>query len=302
MARFGRSQPHGPIFLRAPLLAAVAAVATVSPIHIIEASRLPPLVRRTTVTYLRPPVSSLVPDRITPQIHVLLQPRRRPVPPVHVVAIRNPQPGFLSALAPPNHVISLATERFRMERRAAIIFLRPPVSSLVPDRIPQQIHVLAQPRRGPIPPVHVIALRSPQSAPLSAKAPPSHVVSLATERFRLERRTAIIFLRPNVGSVVPDRLPPRIHVLLQQRPRPVIRRLGFVLVRPFRAPPVYTLLVLDLSDASGPAFDFTDASTPVWNLADRSCPVEAVTDTSIPASELDDASIPGEDLSDESLP
>jgi len=218
MARFGRGQPHAPIFLRAPLLAAVAAAALASPIHVVSlaAERLPAEQRIASVIFVRPPVSSVVPDRLPPQVHILLQRSRPPL--VHVVQGRAPAAPIVSvprSSAP--HVVSLAAERGQIPsvRRAAVLVVRRAVTSVVPDRLAPQVHVTLQNRRPPV--VHVTQSHAPAAPVVPPTVAPqvAHVVSLAPERGRIpsERRAAVVVIRRSVTSLVPDRLAVQVHVV-----------------------------------------------------------------------------------------
>jgi hypothetical protein len=174
------------------------------------------------VMYVRPSRTSLVPNRITPQVLVVSQAAsapsasRHPARDADVTFLRNPAaPAVVAtATAPPIHIVSLASLSASSARhpsrlpdgvqlrnpalpisappprvilapaprrpRVDVLYLRPSVSSLVPDRLAPQVHV--------VPLVAVTAARRPSKA-------------------------ATLYLRPSVASLVPSRLAPQTHVV-----------------------------------------------------------------------------------------
>lgn len=299
MARFGRAQPHPPIFLRAPLVAVVAAAATVSPIHVIQAeARRPPV---THVYYLRPSRTSSVPDKPAPQVHFIGAGRSRVGRPADVLFIRNPQAPAAApaAKAPASHVIiakrvpiplpraviiarsytvdavvdpGKATPQIHVvgavphkaSRRpdSVVIYLRPSRTSLVPDRF-AQIHVLLQPRERALPATHVTLLRNAPApaAPFGKLAPQVHVVSLTVLRASHRPEGVVLYVRPSRTSLVPDRLPVRIHVVGQVGGRLRVVREPMLLYRhggPL--PPVVSALPLQVVDLGDDRYLVTDES------------------------------------------
>lgn len=288
MARFGRGQPHGPIFLRAPLVAAIVATATVSPIHVVLAdSHRPPA---SHVYIVRPSRASLVPDRLAPQIHVISVAAERNLRrPVRLIIQRAPQaPAVVSARAAPLHVvlarrglrpgttpiifahngtiaqeagparpqvrvISLTGLRRAPRPDGLVLYVRPSVASLVPDRLPPQIHVLGQNRRRADGASLVVLLRNPQAPVIAAAklAPQIHVVSLTVLRRAVRPDGSVLYLRPSRSSLVPDKLAPQIHVISRVGDRQRVRREPVLFYQhPSLAAPLQALAlgVTDLGD------------------------------------------------------
>ena len=255
--RLGRSQPHAPIFLRPPIVGFVVALGLAPQIHVVQAEpHRPPRTqvlalrtpfappptdqshvvspaawrfshpaRAADVLVLRPPLTAAVPEHLAPQLHVVslvaergpLAGRRarptiqrtaltppalstQPAPPIHVVlpnrrARANPPttvlvhrtalvpPELASGAAVPVHVIGPIWRVVHPARAADVLVVRSSVTSLVPDRLAPQLHVVLQHRRRPDPPARIVWARNP-------------------------------------AVDVPARLPPQVHVLLQHRRRP----------------------------------------------------------------------------------
>jgi hypothetical protein len=199
-----RAIPRGDVTqLRAP---SIVVVATPAPkLHVVSLTglRAQPALRPGLALYERPSRTSLVPDRLPPQLHV-----------VSLLAQRTPLPG----------------------RRADIIVLRTAAASVVtPSGPAPQSHVLLQPRERSIARGAILQLRA-SSIAAAAAARRIHVVSLVPERAALQviRRAHILIVRPSRSSVVPDRLAPQIHVFLQRHGVP---RTHVLLVRGGQPPP-----------------------------------------------------------------
>lgn len=252
MARRGRAQPQAPIFLRGALVGFVAASTFAPQIHVIQADAhrpppghvyfvrapLAPLptdqihvvsltawrvyqhpAREADVVFVRPSVSSVVPDRITPQSHV-----------ISLVDVRIPSRG----------------------RHASVTAIR---NALVPPGLASgnapQIHVQGVNRRVRISPTtHVTALRNALVPPAlaSGNAVQIHVISPNWRTSHPARDADVILVRPSVASLVPDRICPQIHVvsLRPRRPRPTTqasyRRNPAVTVSDRLPPQIHVLL------------------------------------------------------------
>ena len=260
MARFGRGQPHGPLYLRAPLIAAVVAAATVSPIHVVQAEARPRTA--THVVYLRPSRSSFVPDRLAPQVHV----------------------------------VSLVPQRaLRLGREASITQLRTAAAAVAaPQLPPPAIHVVGQ--RGARRDGAVVQLRTVVAPAVVAQpAPQIHVVGVADARALRPRPVMVRYVRPSRSSLVPDRIPQRIRVvsLVGARQR-VMREPLVALLHGFRPPSLaldeplevedrstmrYLLLLRSedryviVQETSGPILMMDEASTMTLGPADRGAPL-----------------------------
>ena len=256
MARFGRGQPHAPIFLRAPLVAVVAAAAAFTPIHVVlaEARRPAP----THISYVRPSRASFVPDRLASQIHVIgvraPSPRR-----VDVLQLRNSAAPAVESEARAPRLIVVLTE----PRRSAghVLQLHNPAAPVVAaePRAPRATVVLTDQRRGVS---HIIQLHAP-AAPVvvATPAPWPHVLTVAEQRALRERQSSVLYVRPSRTSLVPDRLPVRVHVISQVGSRiRVMREPVLLFVHGGPVPVVAVALPLQLEDRSGFRYGAVDAS------------------------------------------
>jgi hypothetical protein len=227
------------LFLRnpqAPVAAPAAAAPKPSIVLAARATAARHPARDADITFLRNPLAPAVVAPPAPQIHITGQASNRarfPSPRKGAVVVVRPSRTALvpDRLAPQIHVVSVLELRTSLPgRRAQILVLRtaaappPPSTTLAP-----QSHILLQPRERAIPRGGVLLLR----APLIAAAPAVsriHVVSLVPARtppLRI-RRARVSFVRPSVTSLVPVRLAPQIHILLQRRGTP---RTHIVLLR-----------------------------------------------------------------------
>lgn len=208
-------------------------------IHVISPTVLRAAERPTgRVLYVRPSRTSLLPDRIEPQIHVLLQPRERALAPTHVVFLRNA-----------------------------------PVPPVVPDRLTPQIHTLVQPRERALAATHVTFLRNAlvPPAPFATLAPQIHVVSAVPRRASLRPDGVVLYLRPSRSSVVPAKLAPQIHVLSQVGSRTRITREPIILfLHGYIPPPTTFPRPLLVTDSSGARYLVVDDSMVRLDVEDDS--------------------------------
>jgi len=216
MARFGRGQPHAPLYLRAPILAA-AVVASLAPqFHIVlaDAHRPPPA----HVIYLRPSRTSLVPDRLGSPIHILLQ--RHRVPLTQVVFFRNQGPIVPDRLAPQFHIVQADPRASRHPARDAdVTTLRNrqvPVAET--PRLAPQLHIIqSDPRmaRHPARDADVTLLWNTRlTTVIPDRLPPQiHVASLAFKRYPVIRPLAVQYIRPSRASLVPNRITKQLQII-----------------------------------------------------------------------------------------
>ena len=273
MARFGRGQPHAPIFLRAPLVAAIVAAATVSPLHVITAERPAAYGKRTTITYVRPPRSSFVPDRPLSQFHIITTAAARGNvrPNGLTLYVRNPQApvASLDRLAPQVHVVSLTPQRVAIRPDSAVIYLRPSRAALVPDRLAPQIHVVSQLRRRTEYTPLIILLRNPQAPVVPASiAPQIHIVSSTVWRRAVRPDGSVVYLRPSRTSFVPDRLAPQIHVVSRVGDRVRVRREPVLLYQHGSLAAPIVELALRVTDLGVYRYLVDDAGGSVLGLVD----------------------------------
>lgn len=327
MARFGRGQPHAPIFLRAPLVAAMAA-ATGSPIHVTlaESHRPPP----SHVLYLRPSRGAVVPDRLAPQFHIIQAPRHKGFA-GDVLVVRNPQaPAVVTPPArqplvllaerrrpvsntpvifarsytvdavadagkatPQIHIVSLTPYKASRRPDSVFLYVRPSRTSLVPDRLPVQIHVLQQTRRRADGASLVVVLRNPLVPTVIPDRIPQqiHVVSPTVARRAVKPDGLALYLRPSRASLVPDRLPPQIHIISRVGSRLRVVREPMLLFLHGGPPaiPVITM-PLQLEDRSGFRYGVLDQGTKRYLVIEASGMRYVVEEDSAPKQEVKDQS------------
>lgn len=252
MARFGRGQPHAPIFLRNTLVAAVAAAATVSPIHVVSSASArvgPPAERRASAIYLRTPLAQVVvAGTSAPQINVisLTGLRASSVPKTHTIGLRSPLPippapqihvvgakrtprgpsrviigrtapaAVTPAVAIPQqpHIIGLG--RAPRTGRGHVTFIRnAAVPVAVPDRLTPQIHVVSLPQRTPAAGrrAQVTELRNPAAPAVTPFVAPVIRVVSAVARTKVPRKASVVILR---APATPPGAP-QVHVVLAPR-------------------------------------------------------------------------------------
>lgn len=249
MARFGRSQPHPPIILRGP--ATVLATVTIAAgVHIIgqadQRARLHPA-RQPHIVFLRPSRSSLVPDRLPPQVTIYGQAqeratriylRRQPI----VLVRGSPNAAPAAPTTTPKPIINAqAAQTVARIRRGptslAVWIINPPgdgVAVVTPPAVKSVIVAQAQiqARRHPARQSRIIQERNPAVIVPDRLAPQITVLSQAMERPRVpvHRRAAIIIQR-GVGQFFPAKLPaqPIVITQAQERPRQPIHRHGAIL-------------------------------------------------------------------------
>lgn len=224
MARFGRGQPHAPLFLRAPLVVALVSAATASPVHVVSlTSERTPRPLASHVYYLRPSRTSLVPARLAPQLQV----------------------------------VSLAAIRVQhLAREADVLFLRNPAAPPAAAVPAPQLHLILAERRRPDPSAHVLILRN-ALAPVAPKPGPQlHVLLQGIERQPLSRRTSLLYVRPSLASLVPARLPPQIHIVSQVGDRTRVIREAMLLA--LKGPPA----VVVFTPAGRPPYGATLIGSP----------------------------------------
>lgn len=256
MARYGRGQPHAPIYLRAPFIAVLAA-STVSPIHVVSAAvaraRIPSI-RPQSIVYVRPNRASFVPDKLARQLTI----------------------------------ITVAPERENTRPRGTALYVRPNRASLVPDRLPPQVRVIGL---GDVRPPSVgrrtalVFLRN-AAVPVVATPPPTRQPIVVTSRPRISRVEAV-FLRTAAATVVtPDRLPAQPKVV-QAEPRPQ-RKGALVYLRTAAAqiytPPVKRLHVVSQARRGNQPRRTMGLGTPFVFM--RNPTAEEVVDTGAPPSPL----------------
>lgn len=198
------------VVLRNPQAPAVVVATPAPPIHVLLARPIPARLAR--ATHVRPSRSSFVPDRLPPQLHLVLAAPsafRRPSRPANVVVERNPQvpPAVVAGPAPQIHVVTVRVPPVRAVR---VTYVRPSRSSFVPDRLPPQVRVV---QALPVPRAArrtaIVASRTPV-APAAVPAPQIHVVRV---RARTIRANTLAYVRPSRTSLVPPRLAPQVHVV-----------------------------------------------------------------------------------------
>lgn len=254
MARFGRSQPHPPIFLRASLTS-LATVAVVTSVHVISQSidrlDLPSKkLRRGAVVHVRPARNSLVPDRLAPQITVVGQATERarlPVARRPVLLLRgSPNAAPAASGATPRPVVTLQAVATASRLRHAptplsVWLIAPPTDGGTVASTPPAVKpvVLSQAdqaaSRHPARQAHLAKLRNPAVTVPDRLPPQITVVSQATERTRIPliRRAAITVLR-GVGAVFAPKLPAQPLVVSQATERtrqPLHRRAAVIFAR-----------------------------------------------------------------------
>lgn len=311
MARFGRGQPHPPIFLRAPLVAAIVATIA-SPIHVIQTDSHRP--SPTHVYYVRPSRSSLVPDRLAPQSHIVLTTSTRHAGrEVDVVVLRNP----LAPAAVPDRVLQqshvvLTFSARHPARDSDVVVLRNPIvpvaapsagapkprviqaqpgprrlgfiqvtpawgADFIPDRLPTQIHVLLQDHR--IPKTQVVVLRNalvPPAAP-TRLAPQSHVV---LQEQRPAKTHVVVVRNALVPPATPARLAPQVHVISQVASRLRAVRAPLIVLLQGGLPPVTVFaLPLQIEDRSGFLVALLDQSTKRYLVGEQSAVKLSTEDT-----------------------
>ena len=310
MARFGRGQPPKPIYLRNALVGAVVAATAAMPLRVVLAESHRPA--PTHVIYLRPSRTSLVPDRLAPQLHIITASRRRPIDTgiivqrtalapvapqqphvIHVATaprrhptillVRNPAAPVVVAVAPP--AIHVVTARRGAQPATHVLVVRPSRTSLVPDRLAPQVHIVTARtirRDGSI-----VQLRNPViAAVVVAKAMPFDVVLAPSHR---PAPTHVLLVRPSRTSLVPDRLAPQIHVVLQHHGVP---RTHVFFTRIPREAFTVVSIPLFLRDESSPFFLVLDRSGSRYALVDQSTSRYADLDSPLERYTLTDQSQP----------
>jgi hypothetical protein len=209
MARLGRGQPHGPIYLRNVLVPAVVVAALAPQIHVVRAGTVRPPARQ--VTYLGGAIST-VPQRLGPQVTVVQTRARRPLPATHIYVLRGAVP--VAAVVPPPapqiHVVQVRGPA----RRGVVVSLHG-APSTVPLRLAPQVTVVQQ--RGARRPGRVIVLRgAPAVVATAALAPQIHVVQTQPRR-----PVPRVVFGHGAPSTVPLRLAPQITVVSQATIRPL---------------------------------------------------------------------------------
>lgn len=259
MARFGRGQPHAPIFLRAPLIAAVLAVAAPQ-IHVVLAKRAPPSARIASVTQLRNAlVPAAAPEFVRPKLIVITDPGRRQKG--RVVQVRNSAAELEYDDRGPGQQIIQWSGRERSRARADVVFTRNPVvvpAVAAPPAV--RIHVVT-PYRLKRPSVRLARLRAPDlPSAFIAPAVRIHVV----EPYRLKRPTAhATTLRAPTIPIVFTAPVVRIRVVQAERPPRARRPDGSAVYVHPRAPVVSSIVPADAG--SGP-YDVTVTGGPGMRL------------------------------------
>lgn len=274
MARFGRGQPHPPIFLRAPLVAAIVAATTTSPIHVIQTDSHRPA---PTHVYVLRSSRSLVPDRLAPQSHIVLTfSARHPARDSDVVVLRNPVVPVAapSVGAPKPHVIQAQPG----PRRLGFIQVTPAWGAdFIPDRLPTQIHVLLQDHR--VPKTQVVVLRNamvPPAAP-TRLAPQMHVL---LQEQRPPKTHVVVVRNALVPPAVATRLAPQVHIISQVASRLRAVRAPLIVLLQGGLPPVTVFaLPLQIEDRSGFLVALLDQSTKRYLVAEQSAVKLSTEDT-----------------------